>query len=75
LSKAEIAGKLIDEKIKGGNQKTAKVTTLNTLAGKYNLPSFTSASSLDELTEQDIDRKVKNKKDREEIKKQLRELN
>jgi hypothetical protein len=39
------------------------------------LPSFTSASSLDELTEQDIDRKVKDKKDREEIKKQLRELN
>jgi hypothetical protein len=75
LSKAEIAGKLIDERIKGGNQKTAKVTALNTLAGKYNLPSFTSASSLDELTEQDIDRKVKDKKDREEIKKQLRELN
>lgn len=74
LSKAEIAGKLVDEKIKGGNQKTAKVTELNKLGSKYKLQSFTSASSLDELTEQDIDRKVKDKKDNAEIKRQLREL-
>lgn len=73
LSKAEIAAKLVDEKIKGNSQKTAKVTTLNSTANKYGL-SFTSASSLDELTEQDIDRKVKDPKDNAEIKKQLREL-
>lgn len=74
LSKAEIAAKLVDEKIKGNSQKTAKVTTLNSTANKYGL-SFTAASTLDELTIQDIDRKVKDKAENASIKKQIKELN
>lgn len=73
-SKAVIAGELIDKKVKGGNEKATKVTELNALASQYKLPSFTSASSLDELTEQNIDRLVANKAVRQSIKDKLRAL-
>ena len=72
-SKAVIAAELRDEKMKGNTNKSAKVTELNNTASQFGL-SFTSASSLDDKTIQDIDRKVKDKKTNKDIKDKLKEL-
>jgi len=73
-SKAEIAGELVDKKLKGSSANQSKVTTLNELGKRYKLPQFTAASTLDEDVEQDIDRKVSDLTDRAEIKRQLKAL-
>jgi len=72
-SKAVIAAELRDEKMKGNTNKSAKVTELNNTASQFGL-SFTSASSLDAVTVQDIDRKVKDPKKNKDIKDKLKEL-